>query len=246
MPKMMLSPDRLSALLKPQGFWLREADSLTKEIAFVRAAEISRLYEHLNIQGQGKLGEVVYATTSVSGSTNHSCDDCVSERDLSLMYLLETNKERHWTLVNTSEEAKQWECNLAQHADAQCRATARAKGPSLRGRLEPAFNALARYVSKIGNIYEVFDSEFKYCSDAPTAQRAEAEELAWRMGNIGESSEDIQLACLFLVLFGRAVEGRRHVFRGRKGEEGGSLRVRIYLLVDFIREQRKLYLSSRS
>jgi hypothetical protein len=245
MARMMLSPDRLSALLKPQGFWLRDANSLTKEIAFVRTSETAPLYEHLNVHGQGKIGEAVYATTSVSGSTNHSDDDCVSERDLSLMYLLETDKDRHWTLVHTREEAKRWEISLAQHADAQCLATVRAKGPTLRATLAPAFDALTRYISAVGNIYKVFDSEFKYFSDAPAEQRAEAEELAWRVGNIGESSEDIELACLFLFLFSSDVEGRRNVFRGRKWEEDGSLRVRVYLLVDFIREQRKLYLASR-
>jgi hypothetical protein len=70
MPKMMLSPDRLAVRLQPQGFWLRDADAVTKTIAFVRPSAIPRLYEHLNIHGQGKVGEAVYATTAISGSTN--------------------------------------------------------------------------------------------------------------------------------------------------------------------------------
>src|SRR5262249_23500852 len=143
MAKMMLRPDRLSGILNPQGFWLRYANFDTKDIAFVRQSTIPRLYEHLNVSGglvrrslgQGKEGEAVVATTAISGSTGHSHDRCVSEEDNALLYALETNKERHYTLVRTRAEAKVWENRLAQAADFHCRATAQSKGPLLRERL---------------------------------------------------------------------------------------------------------------
>jgi hypothetical protein len=239
MPKMMLGPDRLSALLKPHGFWLREVDSVTKTIAFVRPSTIPRLYEHLNVHGQGKVGEAAYATTAISGSTGHSCDECVSEDDLSLLYTLETDKERHWTLIRSKQEAETWEERLARVADSQCRATAESKGPSLRERLQPAFLAVDRYITKLGNLKEIFASEFRYFQEAPADQRSEAERLASLIGNIGESSEDVQLACLVVFLFASHVEGQENAFRGKKWHEDPNLRVRIYLLVDFIRDQRK-------
>src|SRR5262245_44515075 len=99
MPKMMIRPDRLALLFKPHGFWLRDADSETKTLAFVRQATIARLYEHLNVRGQGKHGEAVYAKTAISASTSHSSDKCVSEADLTLLSCLESDKERHWTVV---------------------------------------------------------------------------------------------------------------------------------------------------
>jgi hypothetical protein len=144
MPKMMLNPDRLSVLLKPQGFWLRHADSVTKTIAFVRQSVIPRLYEHLNVHGQGKEGEAVYATTAISGATSHSCDNCVSEEELTLLYTLESDAERHWTLVRSKEQAEDWEKKLALHADSHCRATTQLKGPLLHDRLQPAFRAVDR------------------------------------------------------------------------------------------------------
>jgi hypothetical protein len=242
---MLLSPDRLNVLLKPQGFWMRYVDSITKTIAFVRQSRIPRLYEHLNVHGQGKLGEAVYATTAISGSTSHSCDECVSEDDLTLLYILETDKERHWTLVRTKEEAEAWEITLAQYTDFHCRAIAEAKGPPLRERLQPAFDAIDHYVLKLGNVYDVFASEFRYSSNAPAVLRREAERLTSLIGNIGESSEDVQLACLILFLFASEVEGQENAFRGKKWHEDSSLRVRIYLLVDFIREKRKLYAASQ-
>jgi hypothetical protein len=241
MPKMMLSPDRQRLLLEPQGFKLRDVDSVTKTIAFVRQSTIPRLHEHLNVHGQGKVGEAVYATTAVSGSTGHSCDECVSEDDLTLLYTLETDQERHWTLVRTKEEAELWEKRLAQAADFQCRETAQSKGPLLRERLQPAFSAVDRYIEKLGNVNEVLASEFRYFREAPAAQKVEAERLASLIGYIGESSEDVQLACLVVFLFASEVEGSEDAFRGKKWHEDPSLRVRIYLLVDFIREKRRLY-----
>jgi len=146
MPKTMLRLDRLSGILNPQGFWLQHADFDTKDFTFVRQSTIPRLYEHLNVRG-GLVGrrlgqikdEAVRATTAISGSTGHSHDRCVSEEDNALLYALETNKERHYTLVRTRAEAKVWENRLAQAADFHCRATAQSKGPLLRERLQPVF-----------------------------------------------------------------------------------------------------------
>lgn len=243
MAKMMLSTGRLSALLKPQGFWLRDSDSVTKTILFVRRSSIPRLYEHLIIQGQGKKGEAVYATTAVSGSTSHSSDDCISEEDLTLLYTLQADKERHWTLVCNKAEVEQWERQLVLHADLQCRATAQSKGPRLHDRLQPAFAAVDGYILRLGNVNAVFDSEFQYFANAPSNKRREAERLASLVGYIGESSENIQLACLVLFLFSSDVEGI--TFGGKKWHEDSCLRVRIYLLVDFLREKRQLYNASK-
>jgi hypothetical protein len=217
MAKMMLSPDRLSALLKPQGFWLRDVDSVTKTIAFVRQSTIPRLYEHLNVHGQGKTGEAVYAATAISGSTSHSCDECVSEDDLTLLYTLETDTDRHWTLVRTREEAEAWEKRVAQVAGLQCRTTGQLKGPSLRVRLEPAFSAVDRYIASLGNLNDVLASEFRYFQEAPGVQRREAERLASLIGDIGESSEDVQRPALLSSCLLPTWSARRTLFGGRSG-----------------------------
>ena len=244
MPKMMLRPGRLSAILDRQGFWLRNADFVTKSITFVRQSTIPRLYEHLNVCGQGKEGEAVYATTAISGSTGHSQDRCVSEEDHTLLYTLETNKERHWTLVRTQAEAKVWENRLAQAADFHCRATAQSKGPLLRERLQPAFSAVDRYIVKLGNVNDIFDAEFRYFQEAPALQRRQAERLAFLVGSVGDSWEDVELACLVLFLFAHDVEGGEDAFRGKTFYDDPILRVRVYLLIDFIREKRKMYATS--
>jgi len=242
MPKMMLSADRLSDLLKPHGFWCWESDCVTKTIGFVRSSTVPRLYEHLIVEGQGKAGEAVYAKTAISGSTTQARDECVAEVDLTLLYALETDKDRHWTLLRNKQEAQIWETRLARVADSQCRATAQTKGPAMHERLKPVFAAVDRYIAKLGNLNDIFESESNFFQAAPAEQRSEADRLASLIGNIGESSDDVELACLVLFLHAPQVEDQPSAFRGKKWYEDPNLRARIYLMVDFIREQRNRYL----
>jgi hypothetical protein len=243
---MMLSADRLRALLEPQGFWMHDVDSVTKTIAFVRQSGISPLYEHLSVYGQGKKGEAVYAKNSISGSSSQSQDECVAEEDLGLIYALESDGDRHWTLVNTTTEANAWERKLAQVADSYCRATSDAMGPLLKERLHPAFLAVSRYIAKLGNIKNIFASEFRYFEEASEIHRDSAERLASLIGQAGGSWEDVQLACLVLFQFAAEVEGREAPFRDKRWHEDANLRARIYLLVDFICDHRKMYVASNA
>src|SRR5262249_150884 len=116
--------------------------------------------------------------------------------------------------------------------------------PRLRERLQPAFAAVDRYILRLGNVRDVFDSEFRFFASAPEDVRQEADRLASLIGNIGEASEDVQLACLVVFLFATVVEGEENALRGNRWEEDHSLRVRIYLLADYIREERRAYASA--
>lgn len=239
----MLSPDRLKRLLTPQGFWLRSSGSVTKEIDFVRPSKIPRIYEHLNVKGQGKIGEAVYARTAVSGSKNPHHDPCVAEIDHNLTFTLETDTERHWTIVRTIEQAREWEGNLARIADGHCRATTEAKGPGLYERLMPAFGVVDRYIEKLGKINDVFDSEYQFFSASTNEQREEAKQLAFRTASLIESSGDTELACLILVKFTFEVEDNLGLVRAKPVHENSELRTRIFLLADYVRECREAYLS---
>jgi hypothetical protein len=245
MPKMMVSPVRLSELLKPQGFRLSAADARTKDISFVRESSIPRLFEHIVIAGQGKLGEVVYAKTAVSGSTGHSHDECVSAIDRALVDVMETDKARHWTLLRTDEEAKAWETKLARHADAYCRATTRAKGPSLHERLQPTFDAVDAYLRAVGDVFAVFDSEFRYLTSVPQEHKDEVDRYASLIGNIGEEAEDVLLACDVLFRHAPEIEGSMRTIREKKWHKNPAIRARVFLLTDFFREQRKLYIAAQ-
>jgi hypothetical protein len=237
---MMLSTDRLKKLLETQGFSLCRADLVTKDIYFVRPSRIHRLYEHLHICGQGKKGDAVYATTAISGSSAYSYDSCITEIDRSLLFALEADVERHWTIVNNTKQAKEWETKLAKHADSYCRATAQAKGPALSERLQPSFAAVDRYIDKVGDVNNIFDSEHRFCFEAAEEVKKEAERLAFELHTL-ESTDDVQLACLILATFATDVENRLNPFLERKVREDSGLRVRLYLLVDYFRDRRREY-----
>jgi hypothetical protein len=169
--------------------------------------------------------------------------DCVAERDLSLLHALETNKDWHSTLVRTRREAEAWEAKLARHADAYCRATAQAKGPSLRERLQPIFDAVDAYLQAVGDVFAVFDSEFRYLTSVPPEHKDEVDRYASLIGNIGEATEDVLLACDVLFRHASEIEGSMRIIREKKWHKNPAIRARVFLLTDFFREQRKLYIA---
>lgn len=238
---MMLSPARLGVLLKPQGFWLRHYDPYVKHIDFVRSAPIPRLYEHLCIRCGGESGEAVYATTSISGSTNSRARGCSSEPDRALNSILRTDAEQGWALLSNPEESKAWEQRLAIHADAHCRATAQALGPALQHRLQPALEVVDRYIVKAGNLFDILDSDYSYLSAAPNEVRREATRLSSYIPNVGESEQDLELALTIIFSFAPEIEHQADAFPGSNWHQDSELQLRTHLLADFIREQRRLF-----
>lgn len=238
---MMLSPNRLGVLLKPQGFWLRHYDPFVKHIDFVRSAPIPRLYEHLCIRCGGKSGEAVYATTSISGSTSPGARGCSSEADRALNNVLQTDAEHGWALLSNQEESKAWEKRLAIRADAHCRATAQALGPALQHRLQPAFEVVDRYIVKAGNLFDILDSEYRHISVAPNEVQSEVDRLSAYILNVGTSMQDLELALTIIFSFAPEVEHQADAFRGSNWHQDSELQLRTHLLADFIREQRRLF-----
>jgi hypothetical protein len=197
------------------------------------------LFEHLTVHGQGRAGEAVYAETAISGSSAVTRDECVAEEDLALLSVLETDRDRHWTIVRTRTEAEDWERRLAGHADAHCRATANSKGPSLAERLRPVFEVVDRYARKFGDARALLASEARVVSGMPAEIMKDAERLVFMAGEGAGAQDDLLLACLFIFQFAPTVEGRGDAYRGSKWHEDSDLRVRVYLLADYIRGQRE-------
>jgi hypothetical protein len=243
--KMMLDPQRLDQLLRPYRFRVLLVDIVTKEIWFVRPSPLRRLYEHLQVVGQGKQGEAVYAVSGIAGVQFFGAifDSAVGEEDLSLLYALETNRDRHWTIVETVQQAKEWEIRLAEQAHSHCQATAKRMGPALFERLQPILDIVDSYVAKLGNLTEIFDKEYLYASRSSSEERKEADRLVLgaSSGRSQGLADDLQLACLVLARFGREVEGHENPFAGKKVHEDPPLRARIFLLADLIHGKRLEY-----
>jgi hypothetical protein len=171
MSKMMLDPKRLTSLLEPTGFSLKFADNVTKNIGFVRSSHIHRLFEHLFVGGAGKKGEAVSAQTSISGSSFSQFDECIAESDDHALLFAMATDDYNRTILKNREDAVAWEKKLAQLADFHCSRTAKLKGPALAERLQLAFLARDRYIERIGNPADIFDSEYAYFENAPPSSK---------------------------------------------------------------------------
>lgn len=156
MTRMLVSPKRLYRELELLRFSLRRSCATTKEIDFSRPSAIPRIFEQLRVCGQGKLGEAVYAKTSVSASLNWLNDDCISSVDHSLMFALEADPERHWTILSNPDEAKLWESRLVQLADKACLKTTHEYERSLEIRLATEFATFDRYIEELGDMRSIF------------------------------------------------------------------------------------------
>ena len=219
MPKTFLSPNRLGRKLAPFGFSLCRSCATTKEIGFFRPSTVERLYEQIRIQGQGKSGEAVYAVTAVSACRDWINDECIATVDEELMHLLETDKERHWTLLANADEAETWEFRLSEMADGACQKTTAAYGADLLSKLGPELDGFDACLQRVGDLKAILDSEYAF------TQRADARELAavdlWSIGK----NDDWRLACHLLI---------RHSMSGdlvnEKFHESPKLRVLLYLM----------------
>ena len=152
MAKMLVSPKRLCRELVALRFNVRRSCTTTKEIDFSRPSTMPRIFEQLRVCCQGKLGEAVYAKTSVSASTNWVYDDCISIVDHSLMFALEADPERHWTILSSSDGAKLWESRLVRLADKAGLKTTNEYGRSLEKLLANEFATFDRYMVGIGDM----------------------------------------------------------------------------------------------
>lgn len=235
MSRMLLSSKRLGSALKAQRFELYRSCTVTKEIGFSRPSSIPRLYEQLRVYGQGKRGDAVYATTAVSVSPSWIHDDCISIEDLGLMFALESDAERHWTLLADANDAKRWEKKLTELADAACRDTTEKHGDSLAARLRSDFELLDRYIDQIGDMRAILDAEYRFVENADDHERALVDQ--WSIGK----GDDWRLACHVSIRYGNEfIPAATAIFRS-KLHESTQLRTLLYLLADQVAACRTRY-----
>jgi len=241
---MFVSTKRLDKLLNPDGFKLLFSNKHTKEICFVRNSRSnSLLYEHLLISGQGKLGEAVYAETIVAVVRNFPVSKLVAETDdHELLYELETDKERHWTLLDSTNDAKIWERRLANVASLFAERNAEKRGLGLLTRLSRCIADITNYRKLIGDPFSIFDREYAYFMDSSSADRNEAERIAANTFVLNWAYDDVKLACLILVKYGTEVEQKSEPWRDVKPlDSPENLHPKILLLSDYISSQRTIY-----
>jgi hypothetical protein len=142
---MTVAYKRVKKLFRPQGFVTRL--KWKHAILLVRQnVSDARLYEHLDIRFGGKRQEVAYAYTYAS-VTQWIGIKGLSEGD-TLIDVAE-NKERHWTVVESLDQAKAWEKLLAELAPAALSKLCEEIGQELLTRTQQARYRAAAHLTRI-------------------------------------------------------------------------------------------------
>jgi hypothetical protein len=230
--------DKLAQRLAPFGFTLNLPETMQHGISFVRPSSIDRLYEHIRIHA----GSPTYAEAVISAASFTSCHNCVSQRDHRLRAFLAGNSEYGSKVLMTPAEAKAWQQQLVDHADALCKWMAQEHGPLLSQQLAPVFVAVDGYTARLGDFFAILDREFAFVSEASPDEQAVIDRLAtkarqWLYLNL----DDAKLAALALVRFGDEVEGIADPFHERFSRKDAELASRLILLADYVRAKRLEY-----
>ncbi len=178
MPSRFPKIEKLWARLKSFGFDYAY-DFANYQIGFSRPSGIPSVFEHLHVCGQGKYSEVLYAKTYVSAIKHFNEDECVTIRDLDLMYRLERDKDRHWTEIRTPADKVDWQNRLIEAADDACRQTARKLGAELLGLISQQRDVADRFISLAGDLTAVLDREFAYLNETPHERQQQIKVWSW-------------------------------------------------------------------
>jgi hypothetical protein len=231
-------PDKLSQRLAPFGFVLNLPEVMQYGISFVRPSSVDRLYEHILIY----TGSPTHAEAVISAASFTSCHNCVSERDYRLRAFLAGKSEYGSKVLTTPAEAKAWQTQLVDHADALCKLMADEKGPLLSRQLASTFAAVDSYIQRLGDFFAILDREFAFVSEASPAEQAEIDRLATKARQrLYLNTEDAKLAALALVRFGDEVEGIALSFENKIARKDVDLASRLILLADYVRAKRLEY-----
>jgi len=233
---MKVDASRLLSLLGgKEGFALarREPD----EFALVRPSTLDGLFEHIEISGAGKSGEALGCDLAVSvvGGQLGTKGMC----ELELLAELATDPERGVTIVQTAEQAQDWERRVVEIAPPGVRALAQREGPALLARTARARAAVQAHLKQLPDTHDL-DVLKRLLLGRLEPQRADvARRLAGRPGVLQKAGAELlyDVACMAIVLFEVGNQASAEVKLDPL--EDRELMWRIQLLVDHIEARKR-------
>ena len=226
---MKVKPNRVAHLLEASGF----ESNPVNQMAFVRKHGCSDLFEWLEIVAQGKQGEAVYAWVGVTVTCRIAIKGLITTRSLDE---IPGNCERGWRIINTTQEAKQWEIELANIGPQIAEQFGREYGNELLARTASARRARDKYLEYLGTVMPLNKrvDELRSMADVTTARAALRLAEFPGVRQVYESEDVYELCALALLLFEREVETTPTNFRTGNPLEDYELLWRIELLADHI------------
>lgn len=197
---MMISVERLTTLLSPHGFRLIRRNNGCHEVVFGRRSYADDLTERIHIHAQGEAGGAVPARLAIL------VDGLAAEWEL--LTDLAENKERGWTIIDTTEKAIAWEKKLAEVAPARLTELAREKGPNLLARTEHVRSQARAYLAFLGEIGDAHALLPRLRAMATPEQNAEVDRLVQRLAVVYIPNGDpvYKIVGLTLYLFSGKTE----------------------------------------
>jgi hypothetical protein len=228
------SIERLGRKLQMYGF-NHSYDIGHFEIGFSRPSVVPRVFEHLHVCGQGKYSNVLYAMTALSAIKHFVDDECISIRDLDLMFVLERDADRHWTEIRNSADRVEWEQRLVHAADEACRRTSQKLGDQLTSSISHARNIADKFIEYAGDLSSVLDREFAFLTE--TLQEHQERIKVWAWGR----TDDQVLACHVFFRFVTEVDSSLLGNCDCRLGDNDSLRCLMHLLADHIADCREKF-----
>lgn len=228
--------EKLAARLKPFGFD-RGYDFGIFEIGFSRPSAIPRLFEHLHVCGQGKHSAVLYAKTALSAIKHFNHDECVSLRDLDLMFRLERDTDRHWTEIHSPADKVDWQNRLIEAADDACRQTAQKLGSELLGLITNERGVADRFIALAGDLTAVLDREFAYLNETPHERQQQIKVWSWA------HNDNQVLACHLFFRLVTDIDGHLLQNCNCKLRDNDSLRRLMHMISDHVAECRDRFIA---
>lgn len=207
------------------------------EIGFSRPSDIPSVFEHLHVCGQGRHSEVLYAKTYLSAIKHFHDDECVSIRDLDLMYRLERDTDRHWTEIHTPADKVDWQNRLIEAADDACRQTARKLGAELLSLISRERGVADRFIALAGDLNSVLDREFSYLNETPHEHQQQIKFWSW------PRNDNQVLACHLFFRLVADVESRLLENCDCKLKDNDSLRRIMHMISDHVAECRDRFIA---
>ncbi|MCC9629523.1 hypothetical protein LOC68_14105 [Blastopirellula sp. JC732] len=206
------------------------------EMGFARPSVFPAVFEHLHVCGQGRFSEVLYAKTALSAIQHFDHDECVSIRDLDLMFLLERDAERHWTEIHSSADRIEWEKRLVHAADEACRKTSQKLGAEWTRVIAPERRIADEFLRVTGDLSGVLDREFAFLRETCPEHQEQIKAWSWRSG------DDQVLACHVFFRFVAEVDRGLLDQCDCKLRDNDSLRRLMHMIADHVGNCRKAFL----
>ncbi len=195
---MKIDKNRLNLLLSPLGF--ESLDLRSNTLTFCRPDVARGVYQKICVDLQGRRNEAVYGDVSVSVTKFIS----LKIDELMTLNEIASNKERCWTIIETTAEAKVWERKFADVAPAAVERFSAEHAEALREKTSQARRRSVALVQHLDPTLSSYAQLRRFESQLEASVYKRAMRLSEWPGvlQVYDADEIYQLACC-AVLSGR-------------------------------------------